>query len=207
MHFTTLTLLATSMVAAALPSYDFLNSPSANTKAPCLDKQVHLNSPPDTLDYLFKIKNLKTGQFMGAEYIHHFAQVTMGFDTVFTLRNGVLSPKDPNEEDGAPLAVDFSPLLIFPPRVALRRIDRPLDAPPSFPVRLFDKDGDLFINSPRQGMTIFSSFYSVFLVLLLIGLCALDTLFTAPDGRQGTPVLLLPPTGNPGDQDFMVVRV
>ena len=161
MHFTALTLLATSMVAAALPSYDFLNSPSANTKAPCLDKQVHLNGPPDTLHYLFKIKNLKTGQFMGAEYIRHFAQVTMGFDTVFSLRNGVLSPKDP-DEDGAPLAVDVSPLLIFPPRVALRRIDRPVDAPPSFPVRLFDRDGDLFINSPRQGMTTFSFFHSRF---------------------------------------------
>jgi len=117
MHFNAPALLGTCLMVGALPSYPLLDN-IIPKNAPCLDNQVHLNDLGDSLDYPFKIKNTETGQFIGVAYNEAMSQVIVGFETVFTLQNGRLAPKDKNS-NGDDLEVGHSLLRIYPPRVAL----------------------------------------------------------------------------------------
>ena len=76
----------------------------------------------------------------------------MGYPTVFTLNNGVLSPLD-RDGEGNRLVVDMSPLRIFPPRLALWRINEDDDGPARFPVAVRGDEDGLFINSEKECMS------------------------------------------------------
>ena len=154
MHFNALALLATSLMVAALPSYPLLDN-ILPKKAPCLDNQVHLNELGDSLDYPFKLNNTKSGQFIGVEYNQPWAPVVMGFETVFTLQNGRLAPKDKNS-NGDDLEVAHSLLRIYPPRVALLSIR--IQDYPDLPVKAVVSEAAdaLFIMPDRNSMTHFS---------------------------------------------------
>ncbi|KAL8923272.1 MAG: hypothetical protein Q9208_004672 [Pyrenodesmia sp. 3 TL-2023] len=95
---------------------------------PCLDtpepktvpiqKMQPLASLPDNFT-LEAISDKLAGAPFGAEYLHENALLLTGQETMFFLRDRLLLVKAPDLGDDMVLAVGRSPLLIYPPLVAL----------------------------------------------------------------------------------------
>jgi hypothetical protein len=148
------------MVVAALPSFGFYGSVSSDTEAPCLDSQVHLNSPEDTSDFDFMIRHLATGDFMGVAELEAYLPVKLGFETIFALNHGVLSTAG-RDYLGNQLVVSGSERWGFPPRLTLVRGQGEAAGPDfKFPIKVTDRRGLLLINAEKSGITQSSSIHS-----------------------------------------------
>ena len=88
MHFT-----AFPILASALRSYELFNKPSEKlAKVPCLE-QVQLQGEARSLFFSFRLRRVGKNAVLDVQYTLPNARLRVGFDIVWTLKNGNSSPR------------------------------------------------------------------------------------------------------------------